>query len=234
MKAAPNPLSHLSILAMLALFAFGACCPGNAAENFQSLFDGKTLNGWMQLGGKAKYEVKDNCIVGSSVVNTPNSFLCTEKSYGDFILELELKADTNLNSGVQIRSHCYDHRTNGVWGGKTNSIPAGRVHGYQIEVDNRPDRRWSGGIYEESRRGWLFSPATNSPASYAFKFDEWNKYRIECKGHSIKTWINGVQTAELVDEAGALEGFIALQVHSASREGLQVRWRNIRIQETGK
>ena len=118
------------------------------------LFNGKDLQGWVQRGGKAVYTVEGNEIVGTSVTNTPNSFLCTEKTYGDFVLEYDFKVDQRLNSGVQIRSECFDNPTEVEWQGKAIKIPAKRVHGYQVEID--PDvprgRMWSAGIYDESRR----------------------------------------------------------------------------------
>lgn len=203
-----------------------------AAEELQPIFDGKTLDGWVQRGGKAKYTVADGVIVGTTVKGTGNSFLCTQRDYGDFILELEIKADPALNSGVQIRSHCFDHETAYDHGATQIKIPANRVHGYQVEVDNRPERSWSGGIYDEARRAWLFPLATNSPAGRAFKFGEWNQYRIRCVGSSIKTWINGVPAADLIDTA-TLNGFIGLQVHATDKEGLQVCFRNIRLQDLG-
>src|SRR5204863_9747662 len=73
------------------------------SEKWTNLFDGKTLNGWRQLNGKAKYEVVNGAIVGTTVTAEPNSFLATDKDYGDFILELELKVG-DMNSGIQIRS----------------------------------------------------------------------------------------------------------------------------------
>jgi hypothetical protein len=217
-----------------------------AEEKWTDLFDGKTLTGWVQRGGKAQYEVKDGCIVGTTVLNTPNSFICTEKEYGDFILELEFKVDSRLNSGVQIRSHCFEQETSleavvqeakkkgndapePKMVKKTIKIPAGRVHGYQVEIDPS-SRAWSGGIYDEGRRGWLNDLSRNEPARKAFKQDEWNKYRIECRGDSIKTWINGVPAADLKDSLTP-KGFIALQVHGAKEAGHQARFRNIRIQE---
>ncbi len=220
-------------LVLSAHFFVGADGLATAAENLQPIFDGKSLAGWVQRGGKAKYEVADGCVVGTTVANTPNSFLCTEKEYGDFILELELNADPKLNSGIQIRSHCYDRPTQFFWNGKTNTVPAGRVHGYQVEIDQSDKRRWSGGIYEEGRRGWLFPLATNSPGGRAYKIGEWNKYRIECIGGSIKTWVNGEPAADLFDTA-ALKGLIALQVHGTKEVGLKVRWRNIRLQDLGE
>ena len=83
----------------------------SADEKFKSLFDGKSLDGWVQHGGKATYKIEKGVIVGTAVPNTPNSFLCTRKHYGDFILELEFKVDPVLNSGVQVRSHVYEKDT---------------------------------------------------------------------------------------------------------------------------
>ena len=110
-------------------------------------------------------------------------------------------------------------------------IPAGRVHGYQVEIDPS-DRAWTAGIYDEGRRGWLNDLANNEPARKAFKQGDWNKLRVECRGDSIKTWLNGVPAADLHDDMTP-KGFIALQVHGvgARTEPLEVRWRNIRIAE---
>jgi hypothetical protein len=196
---------------------------------FRPLFDGKTLDGWIQRGGVAKYSVENGEIVGQTVLNTPNSFLCTTRDYSDFILELEFKADKGLNSGVQIRSQCFDKEIPNP-GNEKRPIAAGRVHGYQVEIDTNP-RAFSGGIYDEARRGWLFDLKNNPEARQAFKQNEWNKFRIECRGPSIKTWINGVPAADLKDDLTP-KGFIALQVHGTKIETpMQVRWRNIRIQE---
>lgn len=200
-----------------------------ADSGFVPLFDGKSLEGWVQRGGKAEYVIEDDAIVGTSVAETPNSFLCTSRDYGDFILEVDLKVDNELNSGIQIRSHVHDHDTEY----EDKKIPAGRVHGYQVEIDPS-DRAFSGGIYDEARRGWLFDLKDDKhrKAREAFKRGEWNHYRIEARGPSIKTWINGVQVADLTDDVDT-RGLIALQVHSVPDEfaGKQVRWRNIRIKD---
>ncbi|MFN3849073.1 MAG: DUF1080 domain-containing protein [Spirosomataceae bacterium] len=189
------------------------------AQKWTSLFDGKTLKGWTQRGGKAVYEVKNGEIVGMTVKDTPNSFLCTEKEYGDFILELDLKLDDEMNGGVQFRSLSKPDYQNG------------RVHGYQMEVDPST-RAWSGGIYDEGRRDWLYNLNINPEGQKAFKKLDWNKYRIEAIGNTIRTFINGVPTAHLIDDMTA-KGFIALQVHSIygpMKEGMKIRWKNIRIQ----
>jgi hypothetical protein len=202
------------------------------AERGKLLFDGKSLSGWVQRGGKANYRVEDGCIVGTSVPNTPNSFLCTEKKYKDFVLEFDFKVDPALNSGVQIRSHFVkEGQTVESAGKKIKGGQGGRVYGYQVEIDPAP-RAFTGGIYDEGRRAWLADLKDNEPARKAFKGGEWNKLRIECRGPSIRTWVNGVKAADLTDDVDP-KGFIALQVHGVGKktEPLEVRWRNIRLEE---
>jgi hypothetical protein len=213
---------------LLIVFILGAAADD---DGWKLLFNGKDLDGWIQRGGRAKYRVEDGQIVGSSVPNTQNSFLCTQRDYADFILELEFKVDPRLNSGVQIRSHCFDKNTTFEKNGKKTTIKAGRVHGYQVEIDPSA-RAWTGGIYDEGRRGWLNDLKENEAARKAFKPNEWNKFRIECRGDSIKTWINGVPAADLKDSVTP-SGFIALQVHAVGKETQprEVRFRNIRIKE---
>lgn len=167
---------------------------------WQSLFNGRNLNGWVKLNGTAEYKVKDKTIIGISKLNTPNTFLSTKKKYGDFILEFEFKVDDGLNSGVQFRSNSYKEYNNG------------RVHGYQFEIDPS-NRKWTGGIYDEARRGWLYTLTNNSKGTNAFKNNEWNTARIEAIGTSIRTWVNGVLCTDLLDDIDS-EGFISLQVHS--------------------
>lgn len=193
--------------------------PAGAQEDWKDLFNGKNLKGWKQLNGKAKYEVHDEMIIGTTVLQSPNSFLATRATYSDFILEFEVWVDPALNSGVQIRSQSLDSYQNG------------RVHGYQVEIDPS-GRAWSAGIYDEARRGWLYSLAENPSAREAFKQRDWNHFHIEAIGPSIRTWINGVPAANLTDDRDSA-GFIALQVHGigndASKEGIQVKWRKIRM-----
>jgi Domain of Unknown Function (DUF1080) len=206
---------------LLNIMAIALSTYAQKQEKWTSLFDGKTLKGWNQKNGKAKYTVEYDEIVGTTVANTTNSFLCTDQEYGDFIFEVELKVENAMNSGIQFRSLSKPDYQNG------------RVHGYQMEVDPT-SRGWSGGIYDEGRRDWLYIPNFNPEGKKAFKMGEWNKYRIEAIGNTIRTWINGVPTAHLVDDMTA-KGFISLQVHAIygdMKEGMKIRWKNIRIQTT--
>ena len=204
-----------------------------AADEMVPLFDGKTLTGWEQHSGTAEYRVQDGVIIGKTVPNTGNSFLCTAKKYSNFILELEFKVDPSMNSGVQFRSNYYTKETEIEIAGKKKKFPADRVHGYQFEIDPSP-RAYTGGIYDEGRRGWLFDLKNNEAARKAFKQGEWNQIRIECRGDSLKTFLNGVAAADLKDSVTA-EGVIALQVHGIGKNqaavGKEVMWKNIRIQE---
>jgi HEAT repeat protein len=209
----------LCLISAIAYVSFGA--PSRAADaEWQNLFDGKTLNGWVQRNGKAKYTVQDGMIVGTTVLNTPNSFLCTEKMYTDFVLELEFLVEPGMNSGIQIRSNSFEHYKDY------------RVHGYQVEIDTS-SRAWSAGIYDEARRGWLYDLKNKPNAQKAFKQNQWNHYRIEAIGDRIRTWINGVPAADLRDDMTST-GFIALQVHSSRQAGKSIKWRNIRIKDISR
>ena len=215
----------------LVLHAFITTVSAADDDGWKPLFDGKTLDGWMQRGGKAKYRIENGVLIGSCVPNTPNSFLCTEREFTNFIFEIEFNVDKGLNSGVQFRSHCFDKPTEIQWNGKTNKVPANRVHGFQAEIDTTT-RAWSGGLYEEGARGWLNDLKNNEPARNAFKQGEWNKFRIEARGDSLKTWINDVPAADLKDTRVS-SGFFGLQVHGVGKREttLEVRFRNIRIKE---
>ena len=204
--------------ATILLFGWVSISCYSQEDPWVSLFDEKTLNGWTQIGGVAEYRVADGAVVGITVANTPNSFLRTDQTFGDFILEYEVKLSGKTNSGVQIRSNSFPEYQNG------------RTHGYQIEIDPS-ERAWTGGIYDEARRGWLYSLEDKPEAQSAYRHLEWNKFRVEAIGDTIKTWVNQIPVAHLIDnETG--EGFIALQVHSidsSDNEGIEIRWRNIRI-----
>ena len=209
-----NLITTFTLLNIFLLFI-----PITSRAQWQTLFNGKDLKGWKPLNGHAKYEVVDGAIVGTTVFGEPNSFLATEKDYGDFILEFDFFLEQDMNSGVQFRSESKADYKNG------------RVHGYQFEIDPSP-RAWSGGIYDEARREWLYTMEYNSSAKKQLQLKTWNNCRIECIGNSIRTFINGKAAANLVDNLTP-KGFIALQVHAVGKPaetGKKIRWRNIRIQ----
>lgn len=182
--------------------------PGERIDLAQS----GTLAGWRAVGD-AVWEPGDDEILGY-VGGGGQSFLVSERTFGDFVLECELRAEEPGNSGIQIRSHQRED---------------GRVFGYQVEIDPSP-RAWSGGLYDEARRGWLDDLSDDAAARAAFDEGGWNRYRIECVGPWIRTWVNGVPAADHLDPLD-LEGFIALQVHSG--KDTRVRWRALRLWDLG-
>lgn len=189
------------------------------AREWHSLFDGDSLDGWQREGGEAVYRVDGDTIVGESVPDTPNTFLVTTDTFGDFILEYEAIVEPGLNSGVQVRSNLDDR---------------GVVNGYQVEIDTS-ERAFTGGIYDEQRRRWLYPLSRNAKGRDAFRNGEWNHFRVEAIGNTLAVWVNGIQTARLTDDMTAT-GFIGLQVHSIGDPdfaGASVRWRNLRILTEG-
>ena len=234
-----NPKTLFPLLAAVSLVTAAA----SAADGWRDLFNGKTLDGWERHSGEAKYSVVDGVIVGESVVDTGNSFLCPQETFGDFELELDYEVDAALNSGVQFRSEVFpDARTNQV-AGKTIQLPPDRLHGYQCEIDmdTKRNRMWTAGVYDEMRRNWLYPGALGGDTNLftvqgrqISKPGEWNHLRILCVGPTIKTWLNGELRADFND-AMTLRGRIGLQVHAIgkdkSKAGLHAKFHNIRLRE---
>ena len=226
-----------------------------AEEQWVDLFNGTNLAGWKKVAGNSKFYAENGCIVGEVVSeNDTNSVLATKKHYGDFVLELDFKSDHCLFSGVHVRS-AYARKgipAKGV-GGLPMVIPSGQVYGYLVLIDPSEVKRWwtctlydqrfwSGGIYDENRRMWLYPGSLGGNAdgfslqgSHIFKTNDWNHFRIECKGDSIITYLNGTQCAHINDSVN-LNGFIGLQVRTwisddthETFEGSKVRFKNIRL-----
>ena len=195
---------------------------GSAEGDWTILFNGKDLSGWNN-----PYEWGESKVVDDEIHLKANKkfFLVTEKKYGDFVFEGEIKLpEGKANSGFMFRCH----------------VKPNKVFGYQAEVDGS-DRRWSGGLYDEGRRGWLWPSKKgrskdksvleheqSSQAHFkkpevrdAFKRTDWNKYRITCKGSKIKIEVNGVVTTEFEDKTDA-EGFIGIQHHGRKGADLPV------------
>lgn len=209
---------------LVAIALFGLASAASAAHHeWISLFDGTSLDGWTQLNGTATYKVEDDAIVGTTNEGSPNSFLCSDKLYGDFELEFDVKVHNSLNSGVQIRS-----QTKG-------DDPKGRVNGPQVEIEaSGANGAEAGYVYGEATgHGWL-TPPERLKAHKHFLDNDWNHYRIVAKGPRIQTWINGTPIEDLTHEeifASHPKGFIGLQVHGIGKgQGpYSVAWKNIRL-----
>ena len=219
----PTMKTAVSICASI-LFTIASFTTVNGQDpGFVDLFNGKNLEGWTQRNGTATYRIEGDSIVGKTSEGSPNSFLCTDKLYGDFELKFDVKVDTDLNSGVQIRSQSE--------GGK----PEGRVNGPQVEISLDG---LAGYVYGESAGGWM-TPDSDRKPHQQFKDGEWNTYQIVAVGNKIETWINGHQISDLTHEErykSHPKGFIGLQVHGvgAGKGPFEVRWRNLKLRDLTK
>ena len=209
---------------LITIFILSTFSSGSPSSDpiWENITPTEKLDGWKIVCGPATYSVEAEVVTGTSVAGSPNTFLITEKSYGDFELEYEFKVDGKLNSGVQIRSEV----NNGV------------LKGCQIEIDMDKNRQrfWSAGIFEEGDRGWLCDLKENPQARAAHKLEEWNHVRVVARGALIQTWLNGVPAAGTYC-GQRLKGVIGLQVHgvgSGQVEPLQVQWRDMKLRDLGK
>ncbi len=194
------------------------------AEGFVPIFNGKDLDGWEVKVGEGKYSVADGCIVGTGKFLPKNSFLCTKQTYRDFIFVFEMKFDSHEgNSGCMFRA---------LWNDSEKF-----VYGYQCEHDNK-ERNWTAGLFDESRRGWLFPKKEDLPHGQAFteqgkrlfKTNDWNLIVVKCQGPHIQTWMNGELRVDYTDKDpkhSTPEGFFGLQVHGGP--ACDVRWRNLYV-----
>lgn len=194
---------------------------------WRELFNGHDLTGWKIVGAnpKASAIVADGVLVGHMVRGTPeHTFFCTEEKFGDFILELECFQTGGFNTGVLFR--CIETPANATV----------RLHGYQMKVDPSPTRQWTGGIFDDYGKNWLWLQTLkdNDRGRTAYKFNEWARFRIEAIGREIKIWVNDIPTAHLLHDKYT-RGPIALKIHSfpstgdAAQEKNLIRWKSIRI-----
>ena len=199
------------------------CCGSTFADDWATLFDGKSLDGWKPSRDNTQFTLSDGVIVGASSGQT--QFLHTVEEYGDFELELEVKLhDTDLNSGIQIRTQLT--RTNDA--GKARPS----VHGPQVDIGKSPGR--SGHIFNQGNGAWI-TPKEDWTRNELMVNGEWNKLRVLAVGPRIQTWINGKQVADVADDEAYAKypsGVIALQVHGVKKspeKARQVSFRSIRV-----
>ncbi len=214
-------MTLLKTIKLLLIIKVANTANAQQEPNWQPLLVKNTFDGWTIKNGTATYTLDNDIVTGTTKLGTPNTFLCTTTIYDDFILEFDVWVDPTVNSGVQFRSN------------SVANIQNGKVHGYQSEIDPS-ERAWSGGIFEEGLRGWIYNLEKNPEGRKAFKNNQWNRYRIQANGNHISIWVNGINTANLKDDASA-KGFIGLQVHSIGNKdqaNKKIKWRNLRIVTT--
>ncbi len=209
----PSPRLPLSPSLLLSVFLTIASTLTLRAAPAPSLFDGHSLAGWE--GDLKWWRVADGALTGGSTTEKVprNFFLATTRSFQNFDLRLQLKLTGDpktgmINSGVQIRSL---------------RVPADtEMSGYQVDAGDK----WWGKLYDESRRNKVIAEPLNAAAAdAAVKKGDWNEYRIRTEGPRIRAWINGVATVDYTeaDPSVALDGKIALQIHSGGMALVQVK-----------
>jgi hypothetical protein len=195
--------------AILILLSFFLLTAGSNAQRFKKIFNGKDLTGWT-IHGSEKWYVENGELVCESGPDKQYGYLSTDKSYYNFILDLEFRLEANGNSGVFIRS----------------GIEGTKISGWQVEV--APPDHHTGGIYESYGRGWLVQPKPEDEK--ILKAGDWNHLKIQVINDEVTTWLNDKQIVTLKDEKiGQGKGFIALQIHDGG--GIKVRWKNIRVRK---
>jgi Domain of Unknown Function (DUF1080) len=213
-----------SLTALLAVGWLGSGSCLGAAEPWVSLFNGRDLTGWkiVAKNDPAPAVVEDGTMVLRQRAGTAeHTFVTSDGTYGDFILELDLKDDPGFNSGILLR--CL----------KSPADAKIRLNGYQVKIDDTP-RAWTGGVFDDYGDSWrwLHDLSNNDAGRAAFKLGDWTHFRIECIGSTIKVWVNGIPTCHLADDKYA-EGPIAFKIHSAGKGPnvgqTAIRLKNIRI-----
>lgn len=197
----------LKLIRFVSLVVIAAGLFAGCTSSKISLFNGETLDGWVNHG-KEKWFVENGEIICESGPAAEYGYLATEKYYDDFELTLEFLQEADGNSGVFFRS----------------TLDGTKITGWQAEV--APPGHDTGGIYESYGRGWLIKP---DPAKdKALKMGEWNQMKIRVVGPRVTTWLNGTEMIDFTDEKiGEGKGSIALQIHDGG--GIRVRWRNIEL-----
>ena len=170
------------------------------------LFDGRSFHGWE--GDTVKtWRIDDRAIVGGSLTEKVphNNFLCTTRSYSNFILRLKFKLVGKsgfVNAGVQFRS-------------QRLRDPAHEMIGYQADIG---PNYW-GSLYDESRRNKTLVMPDSTAMKRLVKLNDWNDYEIRCEGRNIKVTLNGVTTVDYIESDQSLpqSGLIGLQIHGGGQ-----------------
>ncbi len=204
-------------------------CGMSAQSNkntWRSLFNGKDLTGWKMVGSRGVALVIDSAITCNQVANTTeHTFITTKEKFSDFILEMDVRCDSTYNTGILLRS--IDKPAN------CDSCQVA-LYGYQIKIDPSAERRWTGGVFDDFGKTWhwLYSLEKDDRARMAYKIGKWNHFRVEALGSSVKIWVNGIPTTNMINPKYS-EGYIAIKIHSLNNqpdlEKLYGQFKNIRI-----
>ncbi|MDA0723942.1 MAG: DUF1080 domain-containing protein [Verrucomicrobia bacterium] len=199
-----------NLLCIFALLSFQYLAP---AENndFKTLFDGKTLNGWTPAPG-GKWEVKDGAIVGTSPkTERRHGILLTDKQFTDFVVKAKFRVHSG-DSGFYFRAK------------RVKSAVS--VNGFQVEIDTTQE---TGGLYETGGRAWVNKPSPETVKKRAYKSGEWTDLELSAIGRDVVVKINGIISSELKNDRGRIKGYFGLQLHGG--QDMHVEFKNIVIRE---
>jgi len=219
-------MKSLIVITLISLALTSMAGDKKDKSDWKTIFNGKDFTNWKIVGSKGHAEVKDSAIYCNMVANTPeHTFFTTTEKYGDFILEMDINTDPGYNTGIILR--CVDKPVNC----DTCKVS---LYGYQVKIDPSTTRCWTGGIFDDfgSSWNWLYDLSKDDRARKAYQIGKWNHLRMEAIGTSIKVWVNGVPTTNLVHQKYS-KGYIALKIHSLKNtpeeEAKIGRFKNIRI-----
>ena len=175
-------------------------------EDWVSLFDGQTLNGWSEVGHES-WTVESGLIHGKGLTKD-YGYLQTEKNYKDFQLSLRFKCVGDGNSGVFFHS-AFKPGTADV------------TQGMQFEIDCVMMHH-TAGVYAEDGRGWVVWPSPENEG--VVRMGEWNDYLLEVVGNRYRSRLNGVQMVDFTDpKPTSWDGAIALQLHAGGRGNMEFK-----------
>ncbi|MEH6416201.1 3-keto-disaccharide hydrolase [Pseudomonas sp. CGJS7] len=192
----------------------GAQAAEQPGKQWQSLFDGKTLDGWRASEKPGSFSVRD----GQIVVRGPRSHLyyvgeVQRHDLRDFELQLQVMTKPGANSGVYFHTAWQQDG----WPGK----------GYEVQVNNSQS--------DPKRTGGLYGVQDNYQAPA--KDNVWFTMRIRVEGNRVRTFVDGKQIVdytqpERLERPEEMKGRVlssgtfALQAHDPDSE---VHYRNIKV-----
>ena len=207
-----------SIVSFIYLFALLLLSIDQYPKEVVSLFDGFTFNGWE--GDTLKtWRIEDNMIIGGSLrKNVPeNNFLCTSRSYGNFILKFKIRLvgqEGFINAGLQFRSV---RATN----------PSNEMIGYQADWG----KEYWASLYDESRRNKTLASPDSTKVLTWINQNNWNDYLIRAENNRIRLFINGHKSVDYLESDASipLSGLIGLQIHGGGKA--EVYFKELYIKE---
>jgi hypothetical protein len=194
-------------------------------EGFVSIFDGKSLDGWVGLDGdKSSYYVDDGILICKA---TGKKHLFTEKKFGNFILRFQIKLDPGGNNGIGLRT-------------RIDKAP----HLYGMEIQVLDDAYYADGdpikLKDYQHHGSIYG-VVPAKTGCLMPAGQWNDEEIVCDGRRVKVTLNGTVIIDAdLDAVDPLDGHEhpgleyeagRISLHAHGNYGAEVFFRNLRVKE---